>query len=53
MTAEVMCLSVPPLSNRGLAPGTNTAPVGCTEGGGGRLVGFDNPSVVVLAVGMK
>ena len=24
--------------------GTNTASVGCTEGGGGRLVGVDNPS---------
>ena len=23
--------------------GTNTASVGCTEGGGGRLVGVDNP----------
>ena len=40
MTAKVLRMSVPPLSNRGLA---HTTSVGCTESGGGRLVGVDNP----------
>ena len=40
MTMEAPRLSAPPLSNRGLARTSG----GCTEGGGNRLVGVDNPS---------
>ena len=33
--------------------GTNTASVGCTEGGGGRLVGVENPSFCCSSCGSE
>ena len=42
MTADVLRFVGPSPIRSGT--GTNTASVGCTEGGGGRLVGVDNPS---------